>query len=82
MIKFANVCPQRFKLYRPYFLRTWFANRNFPPDNPIFPSHKAKTTQTGRVKMVEKIERYAKENGATGAGVLIESLDSFLRKPK
>ena len=33
-------------------------------------------------QMVERVERYAKENGATVAGVLIEALDSFLRKPK
>ena len=33
-------------------------------------------------QMVERIERYAKENDATVAGVLIEALDSFLRKPK
>ena len=31
-------------------------------------------------KMVERIERYAKENGATVTGVVIEALDSFLRK--
>ena len=31
-------------------------------------------------KMVERIERYAKENGATVTGVLIEALDGFLRK--
>jgi predicted DNA-binding protein len=33
-------------------------------------------------QMVERVERYAKENGATVAGVMIEALDSFLRKPK
>lgn len=31
-------------------------------------------------RMVERMERYAKENGATVDGVLIEALDSFLRK--
>jgi len=31
-------------------------------------------------QMVERIERYAKENGGTVTGVLIEALDSFLRK--
>jgi NRPS condensation-like uncharacterized protein len=31
-------------------------------------------------QLVERIERYAKENGATVDGVLIEALDSFLRK--
>ena len=30
-------------------------------------------------QMVERIERYAKENGATVAGVLIEALDCLLR---
>ena len=30
-------------------------------------------------QMVERIERYAKENGATLTGVLIEALDGFLR---
>lgn len=30
-------------------------------------------------QMVERIERYAKENGATVAGVMIEALDNFLR---
>jgi len=30
-------------------------------------------------QMVERIERYAKENGATVTGVLIEALDNFLR---
>jgi len=33
-------------------------------------------------QMVERIERYAKENGATLTGVLIEALDNFLRKQK
>lgn len=33
-------------------------------------------------QMVERVEKYAKENGATVAGVLIEALDSFLRKPR
>ncbi len=33
-------------------------------------------------QMVERIERYAKENGATVTGVLIEALDSFLRKQR
>jgi hypothetical protein len=31
-------------------------------------------------RMVERVERYAKENGMDAAGVLIEALDSFLRK--
>ena len=31
-------------------------------------------------QMLERIERYAKENGMDVAGVLIEALDSFLRK--
>ncbi len=31
-------------------------------------------------RMVERIERYAKENGMDAAGVLIEALDTFLRK--
>jgi len=31
-------------------------------------------------QMVERIERYAKENKTTVAGALIEALDSFLRK--
>jgi hypothetical protein len=31
-------------------------------------------------QLVERIERYAKDNGATVDGVLIEALDSFLRK--
>lgn len=30
--------------------------------------------------IVERIERYAKENGTDITGVLIEALDSFLRK--
>lgn len=33
-------------------------------------------------RMVERMERYAKENGASMNGVLIEALDSFLRKTK
>jgi len=41
-------------------------------------------TQTLSVELpcqiVERIERYSKENGATVTGVLIEALDSFLRK--
>ena len=43
-------------------------------------------TQTLTIKlpcpMVERIERYAKENGMDITGVLIEALDSFLRKPR
>ncbi|WP_300465499.1 hypothetical protein [Desulfobacula sp.] len=31
-------------------------------------------------QMVERIERYAKEKGMAVAGVLIEAMDSFLRK--
>jgi hypothetical protein len=31
-------------------------------------------------RMVERIERYAKENGTTVGNVLIEALDVFLRK--
>ena len=31
-------------------------------------------------QIVKRIERYAKENGLDVAGVLIEALDSFLRK--
>ena len=31
-------------------------------------------------QIVERIERYAKENGTDITGVLIEALDSFLRK--
>jgi len=46
----------------------------------------ADPTQTLNIErpcqMVERIERYAKENEATVTGVLIEALDSFLRKPK
>ena len=30
-------------------------------------------------RMVERVERYAKENGMDAAGVLIEALDTFLR---
>jgi hypothetical protein len=33
-------------------------------------------------QMVERIERYAKNNETSVTGVLIEALDSFLRKPK
>ena len=32
--------------------------------------------------LAERIERYAKENGSTVTGVIIEALDSFLRKPE
>ena len=43
-------------------------------------------TQTLTVELpcqiVERVERYSKKNGATVAGVLIEALDSFLRKSK
>jgi hypothetical protein len=31
-------------------------------------------------QLVERIERYAKENGTSVDGVLIEALDSFLRQ--
>ena len=31
-------------------------------------------------QMLERIERYAKENGLDVPGVLIEALDTFLRK--
>lgn len=31
-------------------------------------------------QLIERMERYAKENGATVDGVLIEALDSFLRR--
>ena len=31
-------------------------------------------------RMVERVERYAKENGLDVSGVLIEALDEFLRK--
>lgn len=30
-------------------------------------------------QMVERIEKYAKENEVTAAGVLIEALDNFMR---
>ena len=30
-------------------------------------------------RMVERVEKYAKENGMDAAGVLIEALDTFLR---
>ncbi|MBT4508822.1 hypothetical protein [Desulfobacula sp.] len=33
-------------------------------------------------QIVERIERYAKKNGTDVTGVLIEALDSFLRKPE
>jgi hypothetical protein len=33
-------------------------------------------------QMLERIERYAKENGTRVTGTLIEALDSFLRKPR
>jgi len=33
-------------------------------------------------QIVERIERYAKENDSDVKGILIEALDSFLRKPK
>ena len=33
-------------------------------------------------QIVERVERYAKENGMDAAGVLIEALDTFLRKTK
>jgi hypothetical protein len=33
-------------------------------------------------RMVERIERYAKENGMDIQGVLIEAVDGFLRKQK
>jgi hypothetical protein len=31
-------------------------------------------------RMVERVERYAKENGTSVNGVLIEALDNFLRR--
>jgi hypothetical protein len=31
-------------------------------------------------RMVERVEKFAKENGMDAAGVFIEALDSFLRK--
>ncbi len=31
-------------------------------------------------RMVERVEKYAKENGTTAAGVFIEALDDFLRR--
>jgi hypothetical protein len=31
-------------------------------------------------QLVERVERHAKENGATVDGVLIEALDDFLRR--
>jgi hypothetical protein len=33
-------------------------------------------------QIIERIERYAKENGSTVTGVLLEALDSFLRRPE
>jgi hypothetical protein len=33
-------------------------------------------------RMVDRIERYAKENGMDIQGVLIEAVDCFLRKPE
>jgi len=33
-------------------------------------------------QMVERVERYAQENGSSLTGVLIEALDSFLRKQR
>lgn len=33
-------------------------------------------------QMIERIERYAKKNGATVDGVLIEALDRFLSRPE
>ena len=33
-------------------------------------------------QMIDRIERYAKENGSSVTGVLLEALDSFLRRPK
>ncbi len=33
-------------------------------------------------QILERIERYAKENGTDVTGVLIEALDNLLRKPK
>ena len=33
-------------------------------------------------QMVERIERYAKDNETSVAGVLIEALDSFLRRQR
>lgn len=31
-------------------------------------------------QIVERVERYARDNGSTVAGILIEALDHFLRK--
>ncbi len=43
-------------------------------------------TQTLRIElpcqMVERIERYARDNEVSLTGVLIEALDSFLRKQR
>ena len=33
-------------------------------------------------RLVERVEKYAKENGNTVTGVVIEALDSFLRGQK
>ena len=33
-------------------------------------------------QMIERIERYAKRNGTTVDGVLIEALDRFLSRPE
>ncbi len=32
--------------------------------------------------LAERIDRYVKENGSTVTGVMIEALDTFLRKPE
>ena len=32
--------------------------------------------------LAERIDRYARENGSTLTGVMIEALDAFLRKPE
>jgi LDH2 family malate/lactate/ureidoglycolate dehydrogenase len=49
-------------------------------------NHCQDLTQTLTIELpsqiFERVQRYAKENGMDVAGVLIEALDSFLRKTK
>jgi hypothetical protein len=68
----------------PKFRSTFFEESKMTEES--ITNECADPTQTLTVElpcqMVERVERYAMENETSLTGVLIEALDSFLRKPK
>jgi len=68
--------------HKPYEINTYVTQMNDPSKSITNSDNTQQITIHLPSRLAQRAEKYAKENGNTVTGVVIEALDSFLRGQK